>query len=391
MDKILDYVRQHDEYRKGTLNLQASENVISPDVRTALASDLNSRYSLIEESTGQNAYGGTRYSEEILEATTKLATKVFAAKHAEVRPMGGHIAAMVALLSLTKKRSNIMAIPEKYGGYTGYAQGYLPDILSLHSYDIPYDDQAQQIDADKLEKSMTQVQPDAIVLGQSFFLKPYDVKLVRKLSREFECHVIYDASHVMGLLAGGQFQPDALENSDIVLGSTHKTFFGPQGSIMLTNNEEIYSHIQKNLTWRAIDNFHIARVAGLGVALEEMLRHGKEYARKVIRNSRILGKDLDSLGVPVMHAPWYSESHQLHLSPDDLKKKGMDRATFSRKLENNGIIVDREGRIGTAEMTRMGIDETGIVAGLVNDAANGKNVRDQVKELISHKEMQYWR
>jgi glycine hydroxymethyltransferase len=195
----------------------------------------------------------------------------------------------------------------------------------------------------------------------------------------------------MGLLAGGQFQPDALENSDIVLGSTHKTFFGPQGSIMLTNNEEIYSHIQKNLTWRAIDNFHIARVAGLGVALEEMLRHGKDYARNVIRNSRSLGKDLDSLGVPVMHSPWYSESHQLHLSPDGLKKKGMDRAAFSRNLENNGIIVDREGRIGTAEMTRMGIDETGIVAGLVNDAANGKNVRDQVKELISHKEMQYWR
>jgi len=391
MVSILDYVKQHDAYRDKTLNLQASENILSPDVRTALSSDLNSRYSLIEEFTGENAYGGTRYSEEILEATTDLASRVFGSRHAEVRPMGGHIAAIVALLSLTKRKRNIMAIPEKFGGYTGYTQDYLPDILSLHSYDIPFDAETQSVDAEKLEESMVQVQPDVIILGQSFFLRPYDMKFIRKISREYNCHVIYDASHVMGLIAGGAFQPDALENSDILLGSTHKTFFGPQGSIMLTNDDEIYANMEKNLTWRTIDNYHIARVAGLGVALEEMSRHGKEYAGSVIRNSKALGKELSSLGMPVMHSPWYSESHQLHVNPEDLEKFGLDRASLSKMLEKNNIIIDREGRIGTAEMTRMGINETGIVAGLVWDAANGKDVKDQVKELISHKELQYWR
>jgi glycine hydroxymethyltransferase len=391
MSGILEYVRKHDEYRKSVLNLQASENILSPDVRSALSSDLNSRYSLIEDGNGENAYGGTQYSEKILEATTKLAMDVFRSKFAEVRPMGGHIAAMVALLSITRRRGNIMAISEKHGGYTGYAQGFLPDILSLHSYEIPYDGESQSVDLDMLEKAMKHVQPAAILLGQSFFLKPYDLRNIRNIADSYGCRIIYDASHVMGLIAGGSFQPDALQYSDILFGSTHKSFFGPQGSIMLTNNREIFENIEKNLTWRAIDNYHLARVAGLGVALEEMSRHGKQYAQKVVENSHDLGKKLLSRNIPVMHSPWFSESHQLHLDKDELEKKGMNASVFSKKLEKNGIIVDREGRIGTAEMTRMGIDETDLVADLVKDAAEGKDVRDQVKVLIEHKEIQYWR
>ncbi|MEM0155338.1 MAG: serine hydroxymethyltransferase [Thermoplasmataceae archaeon] len=391
MSDILEYVKKHDEYRKKVLNLQASENILSPDVRSALSSDLNSRYSLIDEETGENAYGGTVYSEKILEATTKLAEDVFRSKFAEVRPMGGHIAAMVALISITKRKGNIMAIAEKYGGYTGYSQGFLPDILSLHSYEIPYDGENQSVDLDKLEKSMKHVQPAAILLGQSFFLRPYDLRNIRNIADSFGCRIVYDASHVLGLVAGGSFQHDALQYSDILFGSTHKSFFGPQGSIMLTNNREIYESIEKNLTWRAIDNYHLARVAGLGVALEEMSRYGKQYAQKVVKNSHDLGEKLFSRSIPVMHSPWFSESHQLHVDKGELEKKGMSAATFSKKLEKNGIIVDREGRIGTAEMTRMGIDDTDLVASLIKDAADGKDIRDQVKVLIEHREIQYWR
>lgn len=391
MSGILEYVKQQDEYRKSVLNLQASENIISPDVKAALSSDLNSRYSLIDETTGENAYGGTQISERILDVTTQLARKVFDSGFAEVRPMGGHIAAMVAILSLAKKRENIMAIGEKNGGYTGYAQNYLPDILSLHSYEIPYDMERQAVDLGKLEKSMSSVQPGVLVLGQSFFLKPYDVKGIREVAESFGCRVIYDASHVMGLIAGGAFQPDALKYSDIVLGSTHKSFFGPQGSIMLTNDREIFDNIEKNLTWRSIDNYHLARVAGLGVALEEMDRHGKEYAGNVIKNSHSMGEELNSRGLPVMYSPWFSESHQVHISKSGLEKKGMTFLSFSKKLEKNGIIVDREGRIGTAEMTRMGIDETDTVAEIIEKAANGNDVKDQVKELIGNREMKYWR
>ena len=134
MSKILNLVEGHDEYRSRTLNLQASENVLSPDVRRALSSDLSSRYSLVLED--HDAYGGTRYTLEILEKTMELTSKVFKSKYAEVRPTGGHIASQIVLLSIMKKKENMMSIPEKFGGYTGYQSGYLPQMFGVQNYHL---------------------------------------------------------------------------------------------------------------------------------------------------------------------------------------------------------------------------------------------------------------
>ena len=267
VSNILKLIDDHEKYRKNTLNLQASENVISPDVRKALSSDLNSRYSLILD--GENAYGGTRYSERIVLETENLAKDVYGSEFAEVRALGGHIAAEIIIVSLIKRKESILAIAEKDGGYTGYSQNYLPTMFSFLSYNIPYNNETQEIDFEKLEGTMREVNPRLIMLGQSFFVKPYDLKKLRYMADEYNSYLAYDASHVMGLLGGGQFQPDILEYCDVVFGSTHKTFFGPQGGIILTNDDKINRKIRENLTWKTIDNFHLSRVAGLGVVLKE--------------------------------------------------------------------------------------------------------------------------
>ena len=129
MNNVLNLVEKHDKYRAGTLNLQASENVLSPDVRKALSSDLSSRYSLVLDD--HDAYGGTRYTLEILEKTMELTSKVYGAKYSEVRPTGGHIASQVVLLSLMKKKENMMSIPEKYGGETRDKKGIPPQQVGV--------------------------------------------------------------------------------------------------------------------------------------------------------------------------------------------------------------------------------------------------------------------
>ncbi len=388
MNSVLELVEKHDKYRAGTLNLQASENVLSPDVRKALSSDLSSRYSLVLDD--HDAYGGTRYTLEILEKTMELTSKVYGAKYAEVRTTGGHIASQVVLLSLMKKKENMMSIPEKFGGYTGYQSGYLPQMFGVQNYDIPFNPESQEIDLEKMESVMKSSNPSLVVLGQSFFLRHYDLKPLREMCDTYDCILAYDGSHVMGLIAGGAFQKDALDYCDVLFGSTHKTFFGPQGGIILTNDEDLMNRFRKNITWRTMDNFHPSRVAALGVAMEEMLNHGQEYAHWVVKNSTSLGKALSQGKIKALHAPWYSESHQVAVSSADLEKQGLTFRTFSERLEKNGIVVDREGRIGTAEVTRMGAMGLEEVAALVERAALGENVSREVSEFVSGLKLSYW-
>lgn len=388
MSDILDLVEKHDAYRARTLSLQASENVLSPDARRALGSDLGSRYSLVLDD--HDAYGGTGYTTEILEKTMELTSRVYGAKYAEVRPTGGHIASQIVMLSVMRKKENMLSIPEKHGGYTGYQTGYLPQMFGVQNYEIPYDPEKQEIDIERTEGKMKSSSPTLMVLGQSFFLRHYDLKPLRELCDTYDCILAYDGSHVMGLIGGGSFQKDALDYCDILFGSTHKTFFGPQGGIILTNDEDLMNRFRKNITWRTMDNYHPSRVAALGVAMQEMKDHGSEYAHWVVKNSQALGKALSETSVKPLHSPWYSETHQVAISEESLKSLGLNFRNFSERLEKNGIIIDREGRIGTAEATRMGLKSMDQVAGLIARAASGENVAQEVADLVSGLEISYW-
>lgn len=287
-----------------------------------------------------------------------------------------------------KKKGNLMSIPEKFGGYTGYQNGYLPQMFGFQNYDIPFIPEAQEIDLERTEKAMKSSNPALLVLGQSFFLKHYDLKPLRELCDRYDCTLAYDGSHVMGLIAGKAFQKDALDYCDVVFGSTHKTFFGPQGGIILSNDEDLMDKFRKNLTWRTMDNFHPSRVAALGVAMEEMGNHGQEYAHWVVKNSKSLGKLLSE--AMALYSPWYSETHQVAISPESLEKKNLNFRRFSEMLEKNKIIIDREGRIGTAEVTRMGVTNMEKVAEFINRSIAGENVSKEVAEYVSGLSLSYW-
>ena len=130
MAEILDLVRKNDKYRAETLNLQASENRLSPDVKEALSSDLASRYSHIMPD-GNNSYGGTSLFEQIYEKARSDVQSLYNVRYADLRPTGGHIAVLAAIRSLTKKGDTIYAIGPEGGGYPGYQEEYIPEMLFL--------------------------------------------------------------------------------------------------------------------------------------------------------------------------------------------------------------------------------------------------------------------
>jgi len=396
---FVDSMRAQEKWRvEECINLLPSENATSPQVRALLSSDFVNRYTLPIDATYageyiENGYRGARFTTDVERKAEEAAREVFNARYACVQPLSGHIAAMITIASTTKRGDKLMAVPPEHGGYDGYAKNYIPDLLGLRALTLPYDESIGNLDIDSAVSRIRKERPALVIVGASFLLFPYDMGPLRDACRSVGAKLAYDGSHVLGLIAGGEFQKPLREGADILYGSTHKSFFGPQGGIIVTNSKDLDSSIRKNLTWRLVDNVHWNRVASLGHALLEMRKFGPQYAKQVIRNSRRLGTELSKRGFPLRFGDLgFSQSHQLLIDLKGLKKRyGLTVNDFSVRLERSNIITDSVGRLGTSEITRMGFKERhlGSLADIFMAAAEGEDVRKDVRALRDRFDLEY--
>jgi glycine hydroxymethyltransferase len=206
--------------------------------------------------------------------------------------------------------------------------------------------------------------------------------------------MIYDGAHVLGLIAGRQFQDPLDEGCSILMGSTHKTFFGPQRGVILSNlDDAAWNRIDKAAFPGATSNHHLHTLPPLLVATLEMLAFGKEYARQVVSNARALAASLHRSGFAVECADLgYTESHQVAVN---VKAQG-GGGKVSDALRENDIITNRNLlpddpktqlnnpsgiRLGVQELTRLGMKEPEMeaVARLFREAViEGRDVRAEV-------------
>ncbi len=344
--EICSLIERHEDMRNGCLNLIASENVISDEAKSALSSDLSGRYH-------SDYYGGTTLIREMLKKTEDLAKRLFDVRYAFIKPISGNICDLNVLFSFTRPEDRVAMIPYENGGYPlGLGK------FHRNRVDIPVQDDSYEIDVERTARIYERRAPDLTILGASYIPFPHPVEEVSGFMSKKDRPLVYDGSHVLGLIATDEFQNPFKEGADILIGSTHKSFYGPQGGIILTNNEEyaekirMYQDIDLETGIGLVDNPHVNRIAALGMTLEEMLED-TGYGEKVVNNAKALAASLDEHGVPMRFAEkGYTESHQIFL---DLDEKSSER--FCRELEDQGIFIDITGRIGAAEVTRRGMDE----------------------------------
>jgi len=374
LSRLENALRQHDEWRLNEcLNMIASENFSSPQVRGMLVTDFGNRYTAPDK-----FYRGAKFMDEVQVLAEDVARKVFNARFADVRPISGHTADMAVLMTLVGRGDTILSVNVDDGGYPGISHLGLGKILGLKNVYFPYDKRAVNIDAKETKRLLGIEEPQLIVFGSSFIPFPHPVREVSSMARESLC--IYDGSHVMGLLAGGEFQDPLREGCSLLIGSTHKSLAGPQGGLILGNNEKVFSKVTTQVHPGIVDNIHWNRVAALAVALMEMLQFGKSYAQAVVKNSQELGKRLVENGVSVRGASGgYSKSHQVLLDYDRAKC-----LLYAKRLEDSNIIVDNWCRVGTAEATRMGMgpEQMSDVAELMAAAILGKKPSDFIKKKV---------
>jgi len=361
--RLAALVRAHDRWRgREVFNLLASENAVSPVARRYLGSDLAGRYTLpivsdFHGETIDNSYSGTRYTDRIEALANAAAARLFHGRFATTRPLSGHIAALSALVPLLPPKSRILAISPNEGGYDGYAPGFIPAVYGYTVRPLPADGPGHRVEAAAAVDAIRRERPQAVVLGQSFFLFPYPLQEIAEAAHAVDALVLYDGSHVLGLIAGGEFQDPLREGADVLYGSTHKSFPGPQGGLLVTDREDLFQQLDPALVWRVFDNAHWNRIAALGQTLLELERCGPEYARTVVTNAQTLGRELAQRGFPlVAAAEGFTRSHQLHIDSARLRREAnLGAGELARRLERQRLLIDLVARIGTAEVSRLGL------------------------------------
>lgn len=386
--EIIENVRRHHEYRSRCLNLIASENVTSPLVREVMASDLGHRYAIGFLYT--RMYRGCRYIDNIEETTNYLAKALLKAEHVNYVPTSGTVANLVMFNAITQPGDVVVALSVMDGGHSSFRE--CSRIHGVSMVPIPMNYDAYNVDADAAKQLIARVKPKVVLLGASDILFPHPVEALREAVEAMGATLAYDAAHVFGLIAGGCFQDPLREGAEIITSSIHKTFFGPQGGIILCTRR--YAEAIDHSAWQMVNNHHIHRVAGLAITLCEMLTFGKAYATQVVKNAQGLGQSLYNLGVKVLCPDLgFTKSHQLILDVGEGKAKGL-----STRLEEANIITnpmplpwdkDEETcsgiRLGVQELTRLGMRETEMekVAELIAKVLLGKEDIDRVREDVS--------
>lgn len=393
--KIKDIAKKHHEWMQNSINLIASENITSVSVREALATDLSHRYA--EGLPCHRLYEGCQYIDEIENITVDLSKKIFNAAHANVQPISGVVANMASFFALAQHSDGMMALEVPVGGHISHANVSAAGIRGLKVSPHPFDAEKMNIDPDAMKKDILKNKPKIVLLGGSLFLFPHPVEEAREAADEVGAKVMYDGAHVLGLIAGGKFQDPLKEGADLLVGSTHKTFPGPQGGIILCK-EELKDKIDDAVFPGVVSNHHLHHLAALGIATAEMLEFGADYAKQVTSNAKALAQSFHELGFNVLCEDLgFTESHQVAMDVSDIGKASL----MAKDLEANNIILnknllpwddvnrsdDPSGiRVGTQELTRRGLKESHMseVAEFIKQVVvEGKEVRGEVSEFIS--------
>jgi len=413
----------HERYRGDEcINLIASEGLKSPAVEEmlSLSQDLESRYAEgendLEGHVKARHYQGQKYMTQIENSAADLMKDLFGCNWTDVRLVSGTHANLATFkgISLATKNDRMVVSPLSAGAHiTHDYSGLAGKVLGLETINHAYDLDKLNIDAEKSASIIDSTRPGIVTFGGSLFQFPHPVKELAEVAKETGAYVVYDAAHVLGLIAGGEFQDPLGEGADFITASTHKTFPGPQGGVILANSgdermDKAIRKVQHAIFPLTTSNTHLGRLPALGLAALELKLYGKELAKQTVKNAQTAGRYLFENGMKVLgEKNGFTRSHQIAV---DVQDYGGGRKIAS-SLEEANIILnknllpydnqhnrkDPSGlRIGFQDVTRRGFKKGDIecLCSLILDVVKGKRKpaevrKDVIKLRQSFKEIKY--
>ena len=387
--EIFDLIKKEENRQNRNIELIASENIVSDNVRKAQGSVLTNKYA--EGYPGHRYYGGCEYIDQIEQIAIDRAKKLFNAEYVNVQPHSGSQANAAAYQAVLKPGDSVLGMDLNAGGHLthGSRVNFSGKMYQFHSYGV----NAQGlIDYDDVQKIAQEVQPKLIVAGASAYSRIIDFKKFREIADSVGAYLMVDMAHIAGLVAVG-LHPTPVGVADIVTTTTHKTLRGPRGGMILANAElgkKLNSAVFPGTQGGPLE--HV--IAGKAVAFGEDLQpEFKTYMEQVIKNAAAMAKvinDADNLSV----LTGGTDNHLLNVVLTDCDLNGME---VQNLLDTIHITTNKEAipndplppkltsglRLGSPAITSRGFDEEDCkeVARIIVDAIKYHDDAEKLQEL----------
>lgn len=373
MKELTDLIQRETNRQNNGLELIASENFASKEVREICGSILTNKYA--EGYPGKRYYGGCKYIDEIEQTAIDLVTQLFACNFANVQPHSGSQANMIAYASVLAPGDKILSLSLDMGGHLTHGS---PVNFSSKQYTIVHYSLKNngQIDYQGLKEIAHKEKPQLILAGFSSYPYAIDFKTIGSIAKEIGAYFMVDMAHIAGLIAAGE-HPSPFPYADIVTSTTHKTLRGPRGGIILTNSEELIKKINSTcfpgMQGGPLENIIGAKAQCFYEALQPSY---KEYIKNVKLNTKECADEFARLGAEVSG----TDTHLFLLNTK--KSYGLTGKVAEKMLEEIDITVNKNMlpnddekpnttsgiRMGFAALTTRGLKAEGArqVARIIN-------------------------
>ncbi len=395
MDKELNRLIRKETRRQNIgIELIASENYASKEVRKACSSILTNKYA--EGYPHKRYYGGCEYVDQVEELAINRLCELFGAKYANVQPHSGSQANAAAYRALLPEGGKIMSLVLNDGGHLTHGS---PVSFSSHNYEFVFYplDKNGRLNYEGIRELALQEKPNVILAGYSAYPYAIDFKRIADIAHEIGAYFMVDMAHIAGLVAAGVHM-NPVPYADIVTSTTHKTLRGPRGGLILTNSEELIKRINSAVFpyYQGGPLLHI--IAAKAVCFKEALSDEfKEYAKQLVRNNKACRDEFAKLGDLVSD----TDNHLFLLNV--LDSFGINGLEAQKKLELINITTNKNMipndtlkpnktsglRIGFAAVTTRGCTEEDAkhIARLIHDFLSNKidekTAKLEVKEIVS--------
>lgn len=397
-DVIFSLVEKETDRQQKMIGLIPSENHISPEVSEVLSSALSSKYA--EGYPGRRYYEGNQIIDEIENLAKERVKKLFGLPHVNVQPYSGSPANSAVQFALLETGDTMMGLALSGGGHLTHGH---PKVTFSGKYfkTVQYGlDERARIDFDQVRKLAHEHKPKLMIIGNTAYPFIMDFEKFREIADEVGAWVLADISHVTGLVVAGE-HPSPVPYADVVMSTTHKTFRGPRGAMILVTQRgldrdpQLASKIDQAVFPALQGGPHNATTAGIAIAAAEAARpEFKQYGQQIRKNATALAEALQKHGIKLV-----GDGTETHLMLMDLTNysDGMGlQVAFA--MDVAGIYANRNTvpheplspfypsgvRLGTPMVTTRGMKEAEMeqIAGWI--ARVVEEVKDEV--LPSEKE-----
>ncbi len=362
--QIAEVLQRELERQQNTLEMIASENFVPQAVLEAAGSVLTNKYA--EGYPGRRYYGGCEEVDVAEQLAIDRAKELFGAGFANVQPHAGAQANNAAYMALLDPGDTIMGLALDHGGHLTHGMklnvsGKLYDVVAYH---VSRDD--YRVDMGEVEQLASEHRPKVIVAGWSAYPRQLDFAAFREIADSVGARLMVDMAHFAGLVAADE-HPSPVPHAHVTTTTVHKTLAGPRSGMILTNDEEIATEINRAIFpgQQGGPLMHIiaAKAVALGIAQSEPFRARQ---RQTVANAQAFAEGLIANGIDVL-----TGGTDVHLVLVDLGPTGLDGKTAEQRLEEVGITVNRNAipfderppmnpsglRIGTPALTTRGMTE----------------------------------